>query len=172
MEKASSLFDKVFDGFKKVTPALFAILLGTGLILFLPQSIMERTGLEDIPNNWKVVLGVSFFMSLSILLAIAGFGICKFIRKRYSKWSLERHRIKQLRSLSQHQREILKALLESQEKRVLLHDVSGDTQYLMRKGYILQPRQAADFDDNGDLILYYVPYPWLIDLYRKNPRII
>ena len=171
-EKANSLFDRVFDGFKKTTPALFAVLICTGLILFLPQSIMKKTGLDSIPNNWKVILGISFFLSLAIIFAIVGFGVCKFIRKKYNRYKLKRHRMKQLIGLTQKQKEILITLLESDEKRIMLYDLSGDTRYLMNKEFIYRPSQAADFDDNGNMVLYYVPYPWLMDMYQKNPKVL
>ena len=47
--------NKVFDDFKKFTPALIAVLIFTGLILFLPESILQKMMLHSIPDYWKLI---------------------------------------------------------------------------------------------------------------------
>ena len=45
----TDIVTKVFDSFKRWTPALLAVSIVTGLILFLPDSILQRMALNDIP---------------------------------------------------------------------------------------------------------------------------
>lgn len=45
-----SLTEKLFDNFKKITPALVASAILNGLLLFLPKSILGRMNLDVLPD--------------------------------------------------------------------------------------------------------------------------
>ena len=59
-----NIIDKAFDGFKKFTPALIAIMIFTGLILFLPETVLEKMALYDLPDIWKNIIGLSFLLCI------------------------------------------------------------------------------------------------------------
>lgn len=56
--------EKVFDNFKKVTPLLLTMALISGLILFLPNSILSKMALNDLPKAWKIIIGLIFYYHL------------------------------------------------------------------------------------------------------------
>ena len=70
MESFDKIIDKVFDSFKKVTPALVAIMIVTGLILFLPVSVLEKLGLNNLEPIWRMIIGLLFILSCSLILTI------------------------------------------------------------------------------------------------------
>jgi len=56
----------------KLPPSILAaVVMGTGLILFLPMSILQKLGLNNIPELWRTILGFSFIISISVLVVVA-----------------------------------------------------------------------------------------------------
>ena len=43
-----SITEKTFDNFKKITPALVVIAIFTGLLLFLPKSVLAKMSLDEL----------------------------------------------------------------------------------------------------------------------------
>ena len=69
----TDIVTKVFDGFKRWTPALLAVLIVTGLILFLPDALLQRMALDNIPSLWRVIVGLLFLLSLALIVSIGLF---------------------------------------------------------------------------------------------------
>ena len=77
--------------------------------------------------------------------------------------------MKLINQLSVTQKRILISLLKSEEKMIELDSNSGNTIYLLNNGFIHQPQQIfTPYED--EIILRYVPQPWLMDMYQNNPR--
>ena len=49
-----SLAEKLFDNFKKITPALVASAILTGLLLFLPKSILVSGAIGARPHKERI----------------------------------------------------------------------------------------------------------------------
>lgn len=164
------VIEKVFDGFKRFTPALIAILVFTGLIIFLPESILEKMALQSIPDIWKVICGLAFLLSSALIISIICFQVTnKYLRKIKHQRFLH-NRVKALKKLSNEQRKILKSLLESKDKSICLDSNSGNTIFLSQNGFIHQPQQICSIDETDSLILRYIPQLWLMELYQNNPK--
>lgn len=48
-------------------------------------------------------------------------------------------------------------------------DYIGDTAYLLTNLFIHQPEQAFSWGLDNEMILTYVPQPWLLELYNEEP---
>ena len=71
---------KDFVQLLKLPPSILAaIVLGSGLILFLPQNILQKLGLASIPELWRTILGGSFIISSSLLIIYFGIRVFKVI---------------------------------------------------------------------------------------------
>ena len=79
--------------------------------------------------------------------------------------------IKKSKKLSNEQKDILRKMLNSKEKSMSLDSNSGDTNYLMQKGFIMRPQQIATIDYEDALFFNYVPQSWLMELYQNNSKI-
>ena len=66
------IIDKVFDGFKKITPALISIAILSGFVLFLPEFILSELGLNELPRLVISTVGIVFLLSCTLTLTIAG----------------------------------------------------------------------------------------------------
>ena len=60
-----SKIDKIFADFKKLSPALIAVAIASGLILFLPYNILERMALDKLPEEIREVVILFFFQEIS-----------------------------------------------------------------------------------------------------------
>ena len=70
-----NISEKTFDNFKKITPALVAIALLTGMILFLPESILDKMALSNLPDLWNKVIGLTFLLSVALIITLVVFSI-------------------------------------------------------------------------------------------------
>ena len=165
-----SLFDKVFDGFKKATPALVAIMVFTGLILFLPVPVLEKMSLNNLPDMWKIVIGASFLLSIALLVSLFCFSIYKSLACSIRKLRFLHEKIKLTRKLSPEQKSILANMLNHPDKYVILDSNSGNTIYLLNNAFIYQPQQFASLNADDEIILRYTPQAWVMDLYQNRPR--
>ena len=160
--------NKVFDDFKKLTPALIAVLIFTGLILFLPESILQKMMLHSLPDYWRLIIGLLFLLSLALIIAIAGSMLYKTIMTSCNRKKYVKNKMKLTKQLSPVQKKILVCLLQSEDKSIPLDSTSGDTLYLLGNNFIHQPQQVFSMDDSDLIVLRYVPHPWLMDLYQNN----
>ena len=164
--------NKVFDDFKKLTPALFALMILTGLILFLPQNILNKMALDDLPNTVKSIVGVVFLLSTALTITIILFSVFENIISQRKKKRFITNQIEKIKRLSISQKKILFQLLHSEEKSIRLDPNSGDTLYLKNNLFIYEPTQVFSVDYDNNAIMTYVPHPWLLDLYNENPDLI
>ena len=68
-----SIAEKTFDNFKRITPALVAVAILTGLLLFLPQNVLEKMNLYELPVLWNRIIGIVFLLSVALILTIIVF---------------------------------------------------------------------------------------------------
>ena len=166
-----NISEKTFDNFKKITPALVAIALLTGMILFLPESILDKMGLSNLPDLWNKVIGLTFLLSVALIITLVVFSIISRIRDKRQTKRLRENLKKNLKRLSPRQKSIVVQLLHSEDKTISLDKNSGDTIYLVNNLFIYMPQQAFTLGWNNEMILTYVPQPWLLDLFNDEPEL-
>ena len=170
-DEAKGLFDKVFDNFKKITPALVAITILTGLILFLPESILQKMNLSQIPAIWRTIIGLAFLLGIALTVTIVLFEAFSQLSIRRKNRKLRENLKKKLKTLSPQQKNIVVELLKSKDKMIQLNSNSGDTLYLVNCGFIICPQQIITFGLGNDIIKKYAPQPWLLDLFNEEPEL-
>lgn len=166
-----NISEKTFDNFKKITPALVAIALLTGMILFLPESILDKMGLSNLPDLWNKVIGLTFLLSVALIITLVVFSIISRIRDKRQTKRLREKLKKNLKRLSPRQKSIVVQLLHSEDKTISLDKNSRDTIYLVNSLFIYMPQQAFTLGWNNEMILTYVPQPWLLDLFNDEPEL-
>lgn len=62
-----TLAEKIFDNFKRITPALVASAIFTGLLLFLPKNILMIMNLDELPILWNRIIGIVFLLSVALI---------------------------------------------------------------------------------------------------------
>lgn len=165
------LAEKTFDNFKKITPALVAIAILTGLLLFLPENILKRMDLDALPESWNRTIGIFFLLSVTLIITMIVFSTIKVIAKVRRNKRIRKKLKKKYKTLSLRQKSIILQLLHSEDKTITLDKNSGDTIYLVKNGFLYMPQQAFTFGWNNEMILTYVPQPWLLELYMEEPEL-
>lgn len=136
-----NLMEKVFDSFKKITPALIAIALFTGMLLFLPEYMLKRMSLADLPVMWRQIIGITFLLSIALIITLLISAIFRSFILRWKKKKQKANLKKKYVKLSPNQKDIILRMLQSDEKSVLLDSNSGDTIYLEKNLFLHRPQQ-------------------------------
>lgn len=163
------LWEKTFDNFKKITPAMVAIAILSGLILFLPEDILKKMSLNDLPERWKQIIGIVFLLSIALIGALLLFSFLSHIMSKNKNIRLKKNLKDKIKTLSPRQKVIIKQLLRSEDKTISLDKNSGDTIYLLNNLFLYMPQQVASVGRNNEIILTYTPQPWLLELYNEEP---
>ena len=163
------LWEKTFDNFKKITPAMVAIAILSGLILFLPENILKKMSLNDLPERWKQIIGIVFLLSIALIGTLLLFSFLSHIMSKNKNIRLKKNLKDKIKTLSPRQKEIIKQLLRSEDKTISLDKNSGDTIYLLNNLFLYMPQQVTSVGWNNEIILTYTPQPWLLELYNEEP---
>ena len=165
------IIDKVFDGFKKITPALVAVAIVTGLVLFLPVTVLKQLGLSNLPEAIKTIIGALFLLSCALIMTI----LCSVVFQATMKIVKNAKQLRELKKsyvgLSLQQKRIIVRMLKSPSKSIELDSISGDTIYLIEHNFIHRPQQIVTASTLFDNKYTYVPQLWLIDLFEKEPKL-
>ena len=166
-----NVFEKTFDNFKKITPALIAVSIITALILFLPKFVLNKMSLDELPAAWQRAIGLIFLSSVALIVTIIISSIAESIRKSIiNKW-LKRDLKQKLKILSSIQKDIILDLLNSPDKTIKLDSSSGDTLYLVRNLFLHRPQQVVSIELDNKVYAVYTPQPWLMDLFNEEPEL-
>ena len=164
-----SIVEKTFDNFKKITPALVSVAILTGLLLFLPENVLARMSLNGLPDLWKQIIGIVFLLSVALISTMVVFSVISQITSKRRNKRIRANLKKKYQTLSPKQKSIILKVLRSEDKTISLDKNSGDTIYLVDNLFLHMPEQAFTLGWNNEMILTYVPQPWLIELYNEEP---
>ena len=166
-----NLAEKTFDNFKKLTPALIAISLLTGMLLFLPDRILAEMHLEELPVLWSRIIGTVFLFSVALIITIMVSSVISYISSKSRNKKIRENLKKKVNMLSPRQKSIVLKVLRSEDKSISLDKNSGDTIYLVNNLFLYMPQQVVSLGWDNEMILTYVPHPWLLDLYNEEPEL-
>ncbi|MFV8224057.1 super-infection exclusion protein B [Faecalibacterium hattorii] len=85
--------DRLFAGFKKLSPLLVGIGVTTGLILFLPQNVLAKMALDKLPDEKKIFIGMTFIISVALIIVIVGFQVVENVlvrKKKIRRWQSQK----------------------------------------------------------------------------------
>lgn len=137
-----NLTEKTFDNFKKITPALIAITLLTGMLLFLPDSILRKMYLDNLPVLWSRIIGIAFLLSVALIGTIGVSSAISYITFKMRNKRIRENLKKKLKILSPQQKSIILKVLKSEEKAISLDKNSGDTVYLVNNMFLYMPQEV------------------------------
>lgn len=166
-----NIAEKAFDNFKKITPALVAVAILSGLIIFLPKSVLAKMNLDELPVLWNRIIGIVFLLSIAMIVTIAIFSVVSDVSAKRRNKRIRENLKKKLLTLSPRQKAIVLQVLRSEDKTIELDKNSGDTLYLVNNLFLHMPQQAFTLGWNNEIILTYVPQPWLLELYNEEPEL-
>jgi hypothetical protein len=149
---------------------LIAFAIVTGLITFLPKSILAEMRLDDW-LEYKKDIGAGFWLSVSLILVIVGYSIIKCVWSKIRNQMAKKEQRKKFQKLSEFHKSIIFLALSSREKSVPLNTSSGDTIYLQNNNFLYNPPQVPIVRPNNEIFERFAPREWLIDLYNEEPEL-
>ena len=111
-----SIIENTFENFKKITPTLVAVALLTGMLLFLPDGILGKMYLDNLPVLWSRIIGIAFLLSVALIGTIAISSAISYITSKIRNKRIQENMKKKLKILSPQQRSIILKVLRSKEK--------------------------------------------------------
>lgn len=162
---------KDFIQLLKLPPSILsAVSLASGLVLFLPEHILNKLGLINIPDTWRTILGISFIVSTSV---VAIYIIIILFRSLSYKINLIRLNLRFpsiMKDLTVNERKIVTLLLRSENLTSRLPNNDGIVLRLASKMVIqLTATNSIAFGD--DLRIPYTLTPIAERYLRKHPEV-
>lgn len=123
----------VVDFLKLPPHILAAISVVSGAILFLPISILQKLGLNDIQQFWKMLIGVSFLISSTLFIILIIIRLHSFIRNKINKKKFQKQFPKTIENLSIGEKIVLIAVYKTLDKTMYLPTTNGIIARLLSK---------------------------------------
>lgn len=163
---------KDFVQLLKLPPTILAaVAMGTGVILFLPMGILQSLGLENIPQLWRTVLGLSLVISLSLLAVYFIIKIYKCIDSKYYSLRFKKLFPKVMAELRSEECAVVALLYRSPNYTSRLPYTDGVTVRLISKNIIqLTSTNNLVFGDN--LLVPFTITPIAQDYIDRHPELI
>lgn len=163
---------KDFIQLLKLPPSILtAVTVGTGLILFLPVSILQKLGLDNVPELWRTILGLSFIISLSALVVYFVIKVIKIILSKHYKRRFKRVFPKVMKNLRREELAVVALLYRSPNYTSRLPYTDGVTVRLISKN-VIQLTSSNNLAYGNDLVTPFTITPIAQDYIDKHPELI
>lgn len=147
---------------------MFAIALASGLILFLPNYIIQKMYMVQFRDKYGFTIGIVFCISLSITLVSSAALIYDFCVDEYYKKMFIKKAPDRLKKITSYQQAILYGLFMVDNHTELLPYNDGAVRILEHGGYIIRISDTTITCDLNSIEFPYTLQPWVIDELSQN----
>lgn len=160
------------DFFKLPTKIMFALALASGLVLFLPDSIVTKMYMVDFRNKYGFVIGLLFLISFSILVVTVFIGIYKYFSHLYFMKKFRATAKERLQRLDNYQKAIVYGLYmeDNHTGELPLHD--GAVKLLKQNIIITETTNQYAVSDLNNAVFPYMLHPWVIEELQKDSELL
>jgi hypothetical protein len=135
-------YSKIID-FLKQPQFVFVLAVTTGLIIFFPDSVVQKMGLYQSRSTFLPYISIIFLVSTVLFITQMSAKGFTWNKERRKKESDLRSRLKGLETLTKEERVILRRFIECQTMTQRLDVDSGIVNGLMLKGIIYRATERA-----------------------------
>ena len=160
--KIGEIIDKIFLGFQKMSPALIAIAITCGLIIFAPKAWLEKLGIAEFPTYVIQIIGSIFLLSIFLILSILFFIVIKRIRSAVAMKKIE----KSMEELTPEELKRVIFMFYSPGNTLSMSVQDGVTGALVMKGIITHASNVGD--GIGLFTFQYMLQPWAVRYLKKH----
>jgi len=155
----------------KLPPTLLsAVALFTGAILFLPQSILSKMGLVNLPSLWRTIIGIAFLIAISVDAVYLIVFLAKKLQTALWKSKLKREFPKMMSKLRDEELFVLAMLYSSPNYTSRLPMSDGVTLRLSAKAMI-QLTFSTNITYGEDMRVPYTITPYTHNYLDNHPDI-
>lgn len=160
------------DFFKLPTKIMFALALASGLVLFLPESIVTKMYMVDFRNKYGFAIGLLFLISFSILVVTLFVGGYKYFSHIYFMKKFRATAKERLQKLDNYQKAIVYDLYmeDNHTGELPLHD--GAVKLLKQNIIITETTNQYAVSDLNNAVFPYMLQPWVIEELQKDSELL
>lgn len=163
---------KIFDFFKLPIKIMLAISIATGLILFLPDSLIHKIYLFDFRYKYGFSIGILFLISVSIIFVkilalIFDYFRHKFFWKKFIDTSKDR-----LSNLDDYQKAIVYFLYQQDNHTEELPINDGAVIWLRHNMIITETTTQYIVSDLKNAVFPYMLNPWVVETLNKDEKLL
>ncbi len=167
----TNFIGKIKDWLNLGVMPLLGILVFTSLFLFLPDSVLAKLNLFEVKDNYRIVLGLSFFFSISFLFASCVHSLWKIMLGPMLRdfVSIFYHK-KDAKNLTEDEKEIIRMFINGATRAATLSIQNPTVLGLERRKIIVRVGNvgATGFGFNFPFNIQ----PWAWEFYNKNQDIL
>ena len=154
--------NKLFLGLKKISPALIAVFISTLLYVILPNNLLQKIGLNNLPTYVKQIIGGLLIISSALIISIIFFMITNRIKRNIAINKLN----EQINELTKD--ELMRILMAYYSPaHVLSMSVRDGVTGALQKKHMISP--ASTITDGVGLLTYqFILESWVIDFLDKH----
>lgn len=159
---------KITDFFKLPTKIMISIVIASGMILFLPEHILQKMYMVDFRMRYGFVIGITFLVSSSIVIVAVIVGIYNYYKnkmfwKKFKETSKDR-----LQGLDDYKKTIIYTLYmkDNHTEELPLHD--GAVNDLKHKMVIIEATTQYMTGDLNNAVFPYTLQPWVVETLNKH----
>lgn len=160
------------DFFKLPTKIMFALALASGLVLFLPDSIVTKMYMIDFRDKYGFVIGLLFLISFSIIVVTFFVGVYKYFSHLYFMKKFRATAKERLQKLDNYQKAIVYGLYmeDNHTGELPLHD--GAVKLLKQNIIITETTNQYAVSDLNNAVFPYMLQPWAIEELQKDSELL
>jgi len=157
--------------FLKLPPRILgALSVASGLLLFLPNAIIEKLYMTSFCDKYGFAIGIVFVVSTSILVVFLVVIIAKKIKDKYYNKRLKKARIAYLKRIDGNKVELIRYLLNESTHTAMLPMHDGMVLELQHF-YVILPAGSTHAVNMADPQINYFLQPWVIEEIDGDPEL-
>lgn len=157
---------------KLPTRIMSAISLASGIILFLPNSIINKLYMTDFRNKYGFIIGAVFIISTSILIIGVTIKLYKFLNSKYVRKKVKVNSKKLLVSLDTYKKTIVYMLYKKENNTDILPLNDGAVVFLDYWRVIQKATNQYYVEDLSNPQFPYFLQPWVIDALNEDGELL
>lgn len=164
-------FSEISNILKLPPKIMSGLVIASGLLLFLPQKSIEKLYMVGFKSKYGFVIGVIFIVSVSILVCyIVGY-MFNWISEKYYRKKLIIARKELIRHLDPMEKEILKKMMSTYDRTLVL-PVNNGVVIQLAFYEAISPAGTTHSVDVNDMRIPYFIQPWAYEELKKKPELL
>lgn len=157
--------------FLKLPPRILgALAIASGLLLFLPDVIVEKLYMTSFRDKYGFALGIVFVVSVSILAVLLVVIVARRIKKKCDSKRLKKGQIAYLKRIDDNKVDLIRYLLNESTHTAMLPMHDGAVLELQHF-HVISPAGSTHAVNMIDPRINYFLQPWVIELINNNPEL-
>ncbi|MDY6228801.1 MAG: superinfection exclusion B family protein [Clostridium sp.] len=157
---------------KLPTKIMVALGFFSGVILFLPDSIVEKIYMIEFRDKYGFVIGVIFILTASILITTGIIAIYNYFKNKYVSKKVEENSGKFLASLDTFKKAIVFGLYVKEDHTEVLPLNNGAIAHLEHMMVIGKATNQYFIDDLNNPVFPYMLQPWVIEKLNNDYKLL